>query len=103
MARRTSWRIPINLNVLFNCCDKGCSGTINNLSENGMFISTHEMCFPFDSKFELSVPWEEEMICIPVRLVRSVDANNGLNGIGVELLNPPQSYLNFVDNLLLVL
>ncbi|MEN8263744.1 MAG: PilZ domain-containing protein [Nitrospirota bacterium] len=103
MAKRASWRIPINLNVLFNCCDKGCSGTITNLSEGGMFISTHEMCFPVDSQFEVSIPWDNEMIYAPARLVRSADANNGHNGIGVELMNPPQSYLNFVDNLLLVL
>ena len=103
MARRASWRIPIALNARFYCCDQGCSGTIANLSEGGMFITTDEICFPDDAQFELSIPWNEEMMYIPARLVRSVDFNNGHNGIGVELLSPPQAYLDFVDNLLLVL
>jgi len=103
MARRASWRIPININVRFHCCDEGCSGTVTNLSENGMSISTNEMCFPKDSQFEIIIPLQEETLHASVKLIRSVKADYDYNGIGVVLLNPPQKYLNFVDNLMYAL
>ena len=103
MATRASWRIPININVRLHCCDKGCFGYVTNLSENGMSITTHELCFPKESEFEIIIPLKEETLYASVKLARSVKSDFDDHGIGVELLNPPKKYLNFVNNLLLVL
>jgi hypothetical protein len=40
MSRRSSWRIPIRMDVKCFWGDKEYSGTVTNLSENGMFINT---------------------------------------------------------------
>ena len=103
MARRVSWRIPLNINVRFHCCDKECSGTVINLSENGMSISTNEICFPKDLPFEIMISFKEQALYASVKLVRSVKTNNDYDSIGVEILNPSQEYLSFVKNLMYVL
>jgi hypothetical protein len=103
MAKRASWRIPININLKLHCCDKGCLGYVTNLSENGMSIITNEMCFPKKSEFEIIIPLKEETLHSSVKLARSIKTDFDDHYIGVELLNPPKKYLNFVNNLLLVL
>jgi len=103
MARRATWRIPTNINARLHCCNNGCSRTVTNLSENGMSVSTNEMCSPIDSQFEIIIPLKEETLHVAVKLIRSVKTDSDSNGIGVELLNPSQKYINFVNDLLFVL
>lgn len=102
MARRTSWRIPIRMNV--RCCigNNVSSGTVTNLSENGMFIDTEETCFSEDSQFEVTISLKKEDMRLSVKIIRSVKINSHF-GMGVEILNPPQKYTDFVENLLFVL
>ncbi len=97
MSRRSFERIPTSINVEFFCEDRGCSGTVKNLSENGMFISTRDMCFPFDTKFEVHIPVEESVLSIPVKVSRITKTSDSYDGIAVELLNPPRDYLRFIE------
>jgi len=105
MARRATWRIPIRLNVKLNSEGKTCSGIVTNLSEKGMFISTSEIDFRKDSKFDISIPVEDRMLRVPGKIIRVAEAeiHGGCEGIGVELQDPPKKYLDFVENLLFVL
>lgn len=79
------------------------SGTVTNISEKGMFIDTGVSGFAEDSKFEISIPLKEGILHVPGKLVRLSKINGGSNGMGVELMDPPQNYLEFVENLLYVL
>ncbi len=92
-------RIPVSVEVGFFCCNKVSSGTITDISEKGMFIKTGEMCFPFDSQFEIFIPMKEKIINVFAILKRIIMSPDSYDGIGVELLNPSQDYLEFVDNL----
>ena len=74
-------------------------GTITNLSESGMFITTHEMCFPFDSKFEVVIDFNGETLNIPVKVSRLTKTDSSYDGIAVELLNPSAGYIDLVHNL----
>ncbi len=98
MQKRAFDRIPVNLEVLYFCGSMIHNGTITNLSEKGMFIST-KMDFPFDSSFELLIPLNNEILNVPVKVKRIVKTDNFYDGIGVELLNPLPNYLRFVNNL----
>ncbi len=103
MARRASLRIPIRINVRFYCSDKVYSGIVTNISEIGMFIKTNEMCLPDDRQFNLTIPLENEMARIPVKVNRLVNMEEGNYGIGVELLDPPPQFIEYVENLLLLM
>ena len=103
MARRADIRFPIQINVKFYCSDKVYSGIVTNISETGMFIKTNEMCLPEEREFNLTIPLEEEFARFPVRINRMVNMEGGNYGIGVELLDPPPEYVEFVENLLLLM
>ncbi len=98
MEKRAFERIPANIKVRFNCNSTEFSGTIMNLAEKGMFINTEESWFPFDIQFEIPVALEEEILNVPVNLNRIILSPDS-NGIGVELISPPEKYLEFVSNL----
>ncbi len=98
MEKRAFERIPADIKVRFNCNSTEFSGTIMNLSEKGMFINTEESWFPFDVQFEIPVAMEEEILNVPVNLNRIILSPDS-NGIGVELISPPEKYLKFVSRL----
>lgn len=103
MARRINLRIPILIGVEFYCGKKACSGTVTNLSEYGMFITSDAECFPEGSEVKISMPLKNEILTLPGMLIRSVKMEGDRTGIGVELLDPPRKYLDFIENLLYVL
>jgi predicted mannosyl-3-phosphoglycerate phosphatase (HAD superfamily) len=96
MEKRAFERIPADIKVRFYCNNTEFSGTIVNLSENGMFINTEESWFPFDVQFDIPVSLEEEILNISVNLNRIILSPDS-NGIGVELISPSEKYLKFVS------
>ncbi len=99
MERRACKRIPASIKVEFCCGNKDYSGTITNLSENGMFISTRDISFPFESKFEIAIPLEEEVLNIPVKISRLLKTGDIYDGMGVVILNIPKKYLELLIKL----
>ena len=79
------------------------TGTLMNISECGMFIRTNKMPSPLHSQIEITIPLKDESINISGRLVREENIRGYYNGIGVEVLNPSQNYMDFVDNLMTVM
>jgi hypothetical protein len=100
MAIRSSWRVPVRLNVTFHSGGNTYAGTITNLSEDGIFVSTNSLNIPPDPEFKISIPIAQQTVHLPARLVRTVKTNGHYNGFGVELINPPQQYLDYVDELM---
>jgi hypothetical protein len=99
MERRAFGRIPSNIKIRFQCDGMDYSGTVANLSENGMFINTEETCFPYNLPFEVLIPLKNKILHVPINLIRMISSPNSHNGIGVRLLNPPQNYLELVNDL----
>jgi hypothetical protein len=98
MEKRASRRIHANLALRYPCHNKFCSGTVTNLSENGMFVDT-EMDFPVKSKFDILISSSEDVLKVPVKISRVVKTGNIYNGRGVELLDLPKKYLEFLIKL----
>lgn len=97
MERRCFKRIPVRID--FRCFQRDCFGTIVNLSENGMFINSNKIDFPFESQFTIFIPFKDESLNVRVKVNRLNKSHGYYDGIGVELVNPPQNYLNFVSYL----
>jgi hypothetical protein len=98
MHKRDSERIFANLPLRFPCCNTFNSGKATNLSENGMYIDA-EMCFPIKSSFEVLVELNDDILSIPVKIVRISKTGNSYKGMGVTLLNLPQKYLELLIKL----
>lgn len=102
MDRRASWRIPVRVNLKYYLSNKEYSGTMTNLSENGMFIITKAASFPEYAQFNVLVPLKQQTLHLSVKHVRTVKIN-GSCGIGAEVIGPSDNYIEYVEDLLQVL
>jgi c-di-GMP-binding flagellar brake protein YcgR len=98
MQRRAYERIPVKLDVRFYCNDKECSGTVMNLSENGLLINA-KMDFPFDMNFELFIPWDRKILKVPVKITRLEKTGDNYNGLSVQVQKMTDGYLKLVESI----
>ncbi len=99
MQKREFERITANIDINFFCCNTDYSGTVTNLSENGMFISMQKMLFPFESEFKVLIPYKKKVLNILVKISRITKSEDFFDGVGVKLLSPPIQYLELVNEL----
>lgn len=99
MEKRVSGRIPVYIKMQFYCGSVVHNGTIMNISEKGMFISTEEMSFPLESQCEVVIPFKGKTLNIPVSLRRMEMSPDSHDGIGVEFIGPSEKYYEFVNSL----
>jgi hypothetical protein len=95
-VKRAFERIPTNINARFFYSRTLYTGIVTNLSKNGMFIKTC-MCLPFKSKFEILLLLTEEVLKVPVEVVRLISTYDICEGMGIKLIEKPQNYLELVD------
>ena len=98
--RRSSERFPSNLEARFFYGNMIYTGKVINFSKNGMFIST-KVPFPLNSEFIVVILLDNQTAKIPIKVRRKVSKEGDYysrmnNGVGIELLDAPQSYLNYV-------
>ncbi len=98
MEKRTVERLHSGIDVRFNYGDMYYSGTILNLSEKGMFIKT-KICLPPGPMFVIMVREENELLKMLASVKYSTRARVHYEGMGVEILNPPANYKEYVDRL----
>ena len=105
MAKRTPYlekrafqRLPAVIE--FHCFNIYCYGTITNLSAKGMFIKSKHMSFPFESQFEICIPFNKSELKVAVKVNRITKSDSYYDGIAVELVNPSQKYLEFITGLI---
>ena len=89
-------RVPSNFKVMFSCFHTDYKGTVTNISENGMFIETGKMSFPFDSSLEILIHLKHKIFKVPVEVCRMAKSKDHYDGLGVKLLETPGDYLDLV-------
>ncbi|MEW6601375.1 MAG: PilZ domain-containing protein [Nitrospirota bacterium] len=99
MEKRAYKRIPVYMEVEFRCGSRIHNGTVMNISEKGMFISTTEMSLPLESRWEVRLPYRDVKITIPVSLRRMEMSPDSHDGIGVEFIGRSEEYYEFVNSL----
>lgn len=97
MQRRAFERMPANIKVKFFCCESQYDGTIMNMSDEGMFISTDAMKFPFDSEIDIIISLHSDILKIPVKVMRITKSSECYDGLGVRVLKPSVHYIDFVN------
>ncbi len=115
MEKRAYNRIPVSIKIKYLEWRIGSknqyTGTIKNITEKGMFISTNYNV-PLDSIIEVCIPVKKKVFGISVeKKLFFIDANlisivwdgklskDSNAGIGIELSNPSKEYLEFVGSL----
>lgn len=99
MEKRSCTRIGATLRVEFDCSNTICCCTAINLSEKGMLLKASDIFFPMDTRFEIFIHLKGEVLEVPVRVNRLVKTDDVYDGIGIELIDPPPAYVNFIGSL----
>ena len=98
MERRYYKRLTTTKDIILFSGTSIRFGTLTNCSANGMYIKTL-ISWPLDSLLKVLIPFREEMVKVPVKVVRKEkDDNLYSQGIGVEPLNLSKEYLQFIIN-----
>ena len=95
MDKRSFERIPVGEEIRISHGNLLFSGTILNLSEKGMFIGTKKR-FPLEAISLIMMRLKDKLLQIPIKIKRATRQSGYYDGIGVELLNTPQDYLDFI-------
>lgn len=98
MEKRAFERLFSNISVRFLSGETVYLGTVKNISKKGMFIST-KVTFPLELQLKILLPLKEELLKLPAKIINIKKSGDIYDGIGVELLNPSQNYLEFIDSL----
>ncbi len=98
MQRRAFERIPANLRARLICGISSYYATVKNCSENGVCINTSNF-LPSGNTVEVEIPLKKETFKLPAKIVRILKIDDFNYTIGMELLDPPQGYSEFVGNL----
>lgn len=103
MERRSHERLHVNYQVRLFYGNMVYTGTVTNLSENGMFIRTM-MKFPVNLALITVLRAGERIFKIPIRIKRSVLPGNDSKkmeefGLGVQILNHPVEYMELVSEM----
>jgi Tfp pilus assembly protein PilZ len=103
MEKRRAQRVIKRLEVKFQTSVEHTAIT-SDLSENGLFIRTNRGVKPGSVlDLKLNLPNSQELY-LSGRVVRSMKSIPGLvgyskSGMGIELINPPADYINYVGSI----
>ena len=95
---RSCARMQTNIDARYFYGNLFYSGTVLNLSDCGMFISTSRF-LPSDSMFVVIIRLEDELLKVIAKVKRIASTDGNSAGMGVELLSPSRSYLDFVSKM----
>ena len=72
------------------------SGKLLNVSKEGMFIET-AYCLPVDGMLMLIMKINDSFVNLKVQVKRLVRSSGVYRGMGLQLMNSPTSYLEYVN------
>lgn len=98
MEKRTCERFPVEIDARFFCGNMFYSGTIFNLSTDGMYIKT-KRCFPSGTRLLTIIRNGKELLQIITKVKQLTRINGCYDGMHVEILNPSKNYLDYVNSL----
>lgn len=96
MWRREFDRLPAKIKVKYINGTTEHIGTLLNLSEKGMFISSR-VRLPMKPQINVFIPVENDTLRVTARIRSFGVGQNYCCGLGVEIIKPPQKYLDFIS------
>lgn len=97
IERRSSERVPVGEEVKICEGNLFFSGTALNISDNGMFIGTKKR-FPRETLSLIVMRLKDRLFKLPAKIKRSTLETGFYDGIGVELIDPPRDYVEFLNS-----
>ncbi len=106
MELRSSKRIIINSPAEIIVGEKRYASTIENLSDKGLYVTTAPLKSPIDFspdtllelRFKLMSGEKLNLQCM-VKWSYQTPPHGFTNSLGLEVMDPPQAYMEFLENL----
>ncbi len=98
MENRSFARTDTHLPVKYYCDNTLYTGIIKNISENGMYICTSNF-LPCTDMIEMLIPLQEKVSRFFVKIRRIEKVNDSKLNVGIEIIDPPESYVEYVEGL----
>jgi hypothetical protein len=98
MEKRTYERMPVEIDARFFCGKMFYSGTVFNLSAEGMHINTKK-CFPSGTSVVIIICNGKDLLQVNTKVKRLTRTDGSYCGMGIEILNPSKNYLDYLDSL----
>ena len=98
MDKRDLERVTANIMIRFYCIDTEYSGTIINLSRNGMCINIGDNFLPCGTKVKLFVPLIKKVVNIDAKISWIIKLSDLNFTIGVKLVKTPNDYIEFANS-----
>ena len=95
IPKRESERLLSNIPIIFPCWNTFYSGRVMNLSGNGMYINAN-ICFPVKLRLEVLLKMNDDILKVPVEIVRIVRSGNSCEGMGVKLISIKEKYFELL-------
>jgi hypothetical protein len=106
--KRANERIQLDMKVYYLQFGTMYSGTLKNISQNGMYIEPDQplpnysniyVYIPLLSKLRVFISFNNNVLGIPVRVKRLVRDQHSFKGMGVMTLNSSSVYFDFMRSL----
>lgn len=94
MEKRANNRISTDQKIVIAYGDEIRSAIISNCSAIGMYVESGAS-FPLDTVFKIIIPLKDEVLEIPVKVVRLAETE-GYIGMSLELLEVSSAYMEFL-------
>lgn len=98
VQRRLSERLPVDVEVKYFNGNIFYSGSIKNVSENGMYIKTRR-CLPSESIFAIIIRTHNKLFNVLAKVKWLINISDQHCGMGVEILNPPLELMESICNM----
>jgi len=73
------------------------------MSESGLFVLDARTDYPENSIINITLPVQNESLHLSGKLVRKERSTSNKRGFGIKLVDPPQKYIDYIEELLLTL
>ncbi len=103
MTERSAFRIPIRLGIKYTENGINHNGTVKDMSESGMFVLAERSDYPENAIIKIELPVKDASLHLSGKLVRKFRSGMNKNGFGIMLVDPPQEYIDYIEELLLSL
>lgn len=94
--KRSYPRKPSHLFVRYSYGSNIFTGIALNLSKNGLFIKSVKG-LPVQTRSDVLIPLVQEVLKVPINIQWMIKIDMNYSGMGVQVLNPPNEYLDFVE------
>lgn len=99
IQRRTFIRVTVDMNIRFFCEQMPYTAIMFDCTKNGIGIDTICNCLPCTYKVDLLIPLKTEILRLKGKISRIKKITDVNFKMGIELVKPPQKYLDFIDSL----